>query len=260
MRPRPLRDPTRAGLARRRSRGSHARRRDAPRRVLRPSPSPPTPSGRSGSEPPLRDDGDPASLRAAVEQSLRWLASQPADRVLVAGPRRVTVAEQARALQGLVGVPGGITHAGSTGGVRSRRLRDPGERGRDGRPHAGDRILRAGRRGLPRAEPRVRGAHPRTPRRPDRGAGSMRSIRATAESACSAGSRAGGWCRTGGGRRSTRAGWPVAASSSRGRATRSTCSSWRSRGAEHSASRTAGSSGSATRAPTAGRTGRSADC
>jgi membrane-bound lytic murein transglycosylase A len=56
-----------------------------------------------GHEPPLRDDGDPASLGGAVEQSLRWLASQPADRVLVAGPRRVTVADQARALQGLLG-------------------------------------------------------------------------------------------------------------------------------------------------------------
>jgi membrane-bound lytic murein transglycosylase A len=52
----------------------------------------------------LLDDGDVASLRAAVEQSLRWLASQPADRVMVAGPRRVTVGEQARALQALAGV------------------------------------------------------------------------------------------------------------------------------------------------------------
>jgi membrane-bound lytic murein transglycosylase A len=53
-------------------------------------------------EPALADDGDPASLGAAVEQTLRWLATQPADRVFVAGPRRVTVAEQARALQGLL--------------------------------------------------------------------------------------------------------------------------------------------------------------
>ena len=52
-------------------------------------------------EPALRDDGDPAALRAAVAQSLRWLESRPADQVFVAGPRRVTVAEQARALQGL---------------------------------------------------------------------------------------------------------------------------------------------------------------
>jgi membrane-bound lytic murein transglycosylase A len=56
------------------------------------------------SRPPLRDDGDPASLRAAVEQSLAWLAGQPADLALVMGPRRVTVAEQTRALRGLLGV------------------------------------------------------------------------------------------------------------------------------------------------------------
>jgi membrane-bound lytic murein transglycosylase A len=56
------------------------------------------------SAPALRDDGDPAALRAAVAESLAWLASQPPDRVFVAGPRRVTVAEQARALQGLLGV------------------------------------------------------------------------------------------------------------------------------------------------------------
>jgi membrane-bound lytic murein transglycosylase A len=51
--------------------------------------------------PRLLDDGDPASLRAALAESLAWLASQPADRVFVAGPRRVSVAAQARALQGL---------------------------------------------------------------------------------------------------------------------------------------------------------------
>jgi membrane-bound lytic murein transglycosylase A len=56
------------------------------------------------SAPALRDDGDPASLRAAVEQSLAWLAAQPADMTLVMGPRRVTVAEQTRALRALVGV------------------------------------------------------------------------------------------------------------------------------------------------------------
>jgi membrane-bound lytic murein transglycosylase A len=56
------------------------------------------------SQPALRDDGDPASLRAAVEQSLAWLAAQPADLTLVMGPRRVTVTEQARALRGLLGV------------------------------------------------------------------------------------------------------------------------------------------------------------
>ena len=54
--------------------------------------------------PALRDDADPASLRAAVVESLAWLAAQPGDHVFVAGPRRVTVAEQTRALQGLLGV------------------------------------------------------------------------------------------------------------------------------------------------------------
>jgi membrane-bound lytic murein transglycosylase A len=54
--------------------------------------------------PALLDDGDVASLRAAVEQSLAWLGAQPADQVFVAGPRRVTVAEQARALRGLLEV------------------------------------------------------------------------------------------------------------------------------------------------------------
>ncbi len=54
--------------------------------------------------PALRDDGDPASLRAAVAESLAWLATQPSDHVFVAGPRRVTVAEQMRAFRGLVAV------------------------------------------------------------------------------------------------------------------------------------------------------------
>jgi peptidoglycan lytic transglycosylase A len=56
------------------------------------------------SVPALRDDADPASLRDAVAESLTWLAAQPADQVLVAGPRRVTVAEQTRALQSLLGL------------------------------------------------------------------------------------------------------------------------------------------------------------
>jgi membrane-bound lytic murein transglycosylase A len=57
-----------------------------------------------GSASLLLDDGDPAALRVAVAESLAWLASQPADRVFVAGPRRVTVGEQIRALQGLSAV------------------------------------------------------------------------------------------------------------------------------------------------------------
>jgi membrane-bound lytic murein transglycosylase A len=59
-----------------------------------------------GRAPVLLDDGDPTSLRAAVAESLAWLASQPADHVFVAGPRRVTVAEQTHALRGLLGVLG----------------------------------------------------------------------------------------------------------------------------------------------------------
>jgi membrane-bound lytic murein transglycosylase A len=54
--------------------------------------------------PALRDDADPASLRAAVAESLAWLATQPADHVYVVGPRRVTVAQQTLALQGLLRV------------------------------------------------------------------------------------------------------------------------------------------------------------
>jgi membrane-bound lytic murein transglycosylase A len=54
--------------------------------------------------PLLRDDGDPASLRAAVAESLAWLATQPADLMFVAGPRRVTVAEQMRAFRSLLDV------------------------------------------------------------------------------------------------------------------------------------------------------------
>jgi membrane-bound lytic murein transglycosylase A len=54
--------------------------------------------------PLFRDDGDVASLHAAVTQSLEWLATQAPDRSFVAGPRRVTVAEQARALRDLLGI------------------------------------------------------------------------------------------------------------------------------------------------------------
>lgn len=54
--------------------------------------------------PSLLDDADPASLRTAVAESLAWLEGQPADRVLVVGPRRLPVATQARALRALLGV------------------------------------------------------------------------------------------------------------------------------------------------------------
>ena len=52
--------------------------------------------------PALLDDADPASLRTAVAESLAWLAKQPGDQVVVAGPRRITVAEETRALQDLL--------------------------------------------------------------------------------------------------------------------------------------------------------------
>lgn len=57
--------------------------------------------------PALVDDGDLPSLREAVRQSLAWLASQPADRPLVYGPRTVTVAEQRQALERLLGLTAG---------------------------------------------------------------------------------------------------------------------------------------------------------
>lgn len=43
--------------------------------------------------PPLLDDGDLASLRAAIGESLAWIEAQPADRTFVYGPRVVYAAE-----------------------------------------------------------------------------------------------------------------------------------------------------------------------
>lgn len=54
--------------------------------------------------PSLLDDADPESLRAAVVESLAWLATQPADHVFVAGPRRVPVTAQVGAFRGLLAV------------------------------------------------------------------------------------------------------------------------------------------------------------
>ena len=158
-----------------------------------------------GSMPALRDDADPASLRAAVAQSLAWLAAQPGDRVFVAGPRRVTVAEQTRALQGLLGVlseaPGPERLAAyvreafevleAAGGPEGRMLVT-------GLLRAGDRGVRAAR--APSTACRF-SAFPTTWWR----FASRRSIPAIAASGCSAGSTAGGWSHTGGGPRSTRA-------------------------------------------------------
>ena len=50
----------------------------------------------------LRDDGDPQSLRAALEESVTWLATQPPDRSLVFGPRRVLASELSAQLQALI--------------------------------------------------------------------------------------------------------------------------------------------------------------
>ncbi len=52
-------------------------------------------------QPLLPDDGPRDSLRAALEESLAWLATQPPDRGWVMGPRRVTTAELDRALRRL---------------------------------------------------------------------------------------------------------------------------------------------------------------
>jgi membrane-bound lytic murein transglycosylase A len=49
--------------------------------------------------PALLDDGDPRSLRQAIEQSLGWLSRQPAAQRLSFGPRVLTVAEQAQGLR-----------------------------------------------------------------------------------------------------------------------------------------------------------------
>ncbi|MGH7318647.1 MAG: murein transglycosylase A [Candidatus Rokuibacteriota bacterium] len=50
----------------------------------------------------LRDDGDRGPLRAAIQQSLAWLETQPVDRRLVFGPRTVTVSQQRRGLTRLL--------------------------------------------------------------------------------------------------------------------------------------------------------------
>jgi len=52
----------------------------------------------SASPGPLRDDGDAASLRAAIDESVTWLSSQPPTRRLVFGPREVGVTELRDAL------------------------------------------------------------------------------------------------------------------------------------------------------------------
>src|SRR6187401_3537931 len=49
----------------------------------------------------LRDDGDPSSLRAAITESLTWLATRPPEERFVYGPRQTTVAELRAALEHL---------------------------------------------------------------------------------------------------------------------------------------------------------------
>jgi membrane-bound lytic murein transglycosylase A len=65
----------------------------APEPALRPVPE--------AARPPLRDDGDRASLRAAVERSEAWLARQPAGRTLRFGPREIPAVQLATALREL---------------------------------------------------------------------------------------------------------------------------------------------------------------
>ncbi|QSQ21708.1 MltA domain-containing protein [Pyxidicoccus parkwayensis] len=49
----------------------------------------------------LRDDGEPAALRAAIAQSVSWLRTRPADQVFVYGPRQVTAGVLRAALERL---------------------------------------------------------------------------------------------------------------------------------------------------------------
>jgi peptidoglycan lytic transglycosylase A len=49
--------------------------------------------------PRLLDDGDPHSLRQAIDESLAWLARQPPTQRIIFGPRVVTVSEQVEGLR-----------------------------------------------------------------------------------------------------------------------------------------------------------------
>ncbi len=62
----------------------------------------------------LRDDGAPQALKAAIAESLTWLAARPADQVFVFGPRRVTAAQLRTALERL--------HAAITDGMPPEAL------------------------------------------------------------------------------------------------------------------------------------------
>jgi membrane-bound lytic murein transglycosylase A len=60
----------------------------------------------------LRDDGDPAALRAAIVESVRWLRARPADQRFIYGPREVTAGVLRAALERLHGrIRDGMTAA-----------------------------------------------------------------------------------------------------------------------------------------------------
>lgn len=72
-----------------------------PKPVARPTATGPADALRVAERVRLLEDGSAtnASLRAAIDESLLWLAAQPADRAFVLGPRTVTAAQQADGLR-----------------------------------------------------------------------------------------------------------------------------------------------------------------
>jgi membrane-bound lytic murein transglycosylase A len=85
----------------------------------RPTVTPPRPPATKPEEallepvPPLlelRDDGEPAALRAAISESLVWLRTRPAEERFVFGPREATAAELLAALERLHSrIPDGLS-------------------------------------------------------------------------------------------------------------------------------------------------------
>jgi len=67
-------------------------------------PAPPLRAVALVDRPSLLDDGDLASLREAVRQSLAWLERQPPGRILAFGSRRLTGQEYATGLRRLLGI------------------------------------------------------------------------------------------------------------------------------------------------------------
>lgn len=74
-----------------------------PAALAGPAPSPPAAAPMVAATPPvdLLDDGDPASLRGAVEHSIAWLETVPPDTAFDYGVRRVTARQLAGALREL---------------------------------------------------------------------------------------------------------------------------------------------------------------